>query len=248
MKKPIVHLYAISYNEEVLMPHFLKYYSCFCQKIHIYDNCSDDSTQEICKSFQNVTVFSFDTNNQIRDDIYMKIKNESWKKSRGIADFVIVCDIDEFIYSDSVLIFLEKALIQGVSLIKSVGYNMVSDELPNRSSDIFKDFPYGTRSSSFDKILIFNPNLIEDINYNFGAHTCCPIGALNYSTEKLFLLHYKYLSIQYIQERYKLFNLRLSNFNKKLNLGYHYSFSAFRIKREFKAIKTKSIKVLDQLQ
>jgi hypothetical protein len=248
MKKPIVHLYAISYNEEVLMPHFLKYYSEFCQKIYIYDNCSDDSTLEICESFQNVTVYSYDTNNQIRDDVYLKIKNESWKKSRGIADFVIVCDIDEFIYSESLLLFLEQALIRGVSIIKSIGYNMVSDLLPSRSSDLFKDFPYGTRASSFDKILIFNPNLIEEINYNFGAHSCCPIGLLNYSTEKLFLLHYKYLSINYILERYKKFNLRLSRFNQKQNLGYHYSFSAFRIKREFNLIKNKSLKVLDYPQ
>lgn len=248
MKKPIVHLYAISYNEEVLMPHFLKYYTGFCEKIFIYDNCSDDSTLEICKSYENVSIFSYETNNQIRDDIYMKIKNEAWKKSRGLADFVIVCDIDEFIYSNSMTTYLEQALAQGITLVKSIGYNMVSDVLPSKESNVFKDIPFGARSVNFDKTLIFNPNLIEEINYEFGAHSCCPTGTLKYSNERLFLLHFKYLSVSYIRDRYKKFNSRLSSFNKKRNLGYHYSFSNFRISREFKSIQKKSVNVLDQIR
>jgi hypothetical protein len=107
MKTPIIHLYSICYNEKVLMPHFLEYYSRFCEKIHIYDNQSDDETLKICENYSNVSVYTFDTSGKIRDDIYLNIKNNIWKKSRGIADYVIICDIDEFLYHPDLMNFLK---------------------------------------------------------------------------------------------------------------------------------------------
>jgi hypothetical protein len=248
MKKPIIHLYAISFNEGVLMPHFLKHYSDFCEKIHIYDNCSDDSTLEICRSFKNVNTIQFDTNNQIRDDIYLKIKNEAWKKSRGVADYVIICDIDELIYCNAIVDFFKISYQDGISIIKCEGYNMITDEIPILSENIIQKYPYGVRNYGYDKVLIFDPNKIEEINFDFGAHLCSPIGYIKYSASRILLLHYKYISLEYLQNRYKLFSSRLSSYNKKFRLGYHYSFSKFRIAKEYRGIKKESKNVLETLK
>lgn len=248
MKKLIVHTYAISFNEEVLMPHFLKHYESFSEKIFIYDNFSDDKTRDICLKFNKVELNSFDTGNQIRDDVYLKLKNEIWKKSRGLADFVIVCDIDEFIYSKNISKVLELAYDEQVSIIKCEGYNMVSDRLPTDSSNLFNDYKFGAREVNFDKKIIFNPNLIDEINYGHGAHKCFPIGKIKYSRTSFALLHYKFISLKYIQERYRLFESRLSKYNRNLNLGYHYTFSRYKIKREFQSVKKKSENVIDKFQ
>ena len=39
--------YTITYNEELMLPHFIKHYKQFCDKIVVYDNMSTDRTKEI---------------------------------------------------------------------------------------------------------------------------------------------------------------------------------------------------------
>lgn len=233
MKIPIIHLYSVCFNEQVMMPHFLDHYTSFCEKIFIYDNISNDDTEKICQDHPKVIFLSYDTLGKIRDDIYLNFKNNIWKKSRGIADFVIVCDIDEFLYHKNLLNYLSFLKTNKITLIKPTGYNMVSELLPTRSNNLFSDFQFGVRSTSFDKVIMFNPNEIDEINFDFGAHTCNPVGLLNYSNNEFKLLHYKYLNLEYVINRYNIMSSRLSKFNLKFNLGLHYNFSKRRIKNEF---------------
>jgi len=245
MKKLVIHLYAISFNEEVVMPHFLAHYSKFCDKIFLYDNFSTDRTPLICKQYANVELLKFETHGQIRDDVYLKIKNEVWKKSRSAADYVIVCDTDEFIYHKDLERFLADAHSSGITLFKPQGYNMISEHIPLATVPVFDQIQFGKRSISFDKIVIFNPDKIEEINYLSGAHDCMPIGDLVYSNYEIKLLHYKYISIGYILDRYKLFSQRLSKFNKINKLGFHYLYSSQKIKREFNAILKDAVNVFN---
>jgi hypothetical protein len=240
-----IHLYTISWNEESMISHFLSYYSRFCEKIFIYDNFSTDNTKEIALSNPAVTFFQYDTNDEIRDDIYLKIKNECWKKSRGQADFVIVCDIDEFIYHQDLLEHLKKYKAEEISLIRPVGFNMIHDSKPSFNADLFTEVQFGVRSTDFDKVIVFNPNLIEEINYSSGAHKCVPIGIIKYAVNEFKLLHYKYLGLDNVINRYNLMSKRLSAFNKKNGLGFHYSFSRRKIRREFNNYDAKKINVFN---
>lgn len=239
-----LHLYTICWNEEKMLPHFLKYYAAFCEKICVYDNFSTDKTAEICAAFPNVEVFEYDSGNEIRDDIYLKIKNEVWKKSRGEADFVIVCDVDEFIYHENLDGFLSGAKSNGISVMRCEGYNMISDKFPAADKNIFEEVQEGVRSINFDKACVFDPFLVEEINYSPGAHGCFPVGKIKYSDHELKLLHFKYLDLNYILLRYKEFGTRLSKFNRANSLGHHYLFSSFRIKKEFRQIWAKRKKLL----
>jgi len=248
MKKPTIHVYGICYNEEVLMPHFLKHYSKFCEKIFIYDNFSNDKSIEICSQFSCVSVLRFDTGNKIRDDIYLKLKNDIWKKSRGEADLVIVCDIDEFLYSPNLIESISNSYYKKFTLFKCHGFNMVTGQLPTSSNQLFSDFQFGVKETNFDKILMFDPNKIEEINYGFGAHDACPIGDIKYADSNFALLHYKFLDLDYLQNRYKMFSERLSEYNKKLNLGYHYTFSKYRIQSEYNKIRKNAFNVIDFLR
>ncbi len=235
-----IHLFTICWNEELLLPHFLSYYSNICEKIVVYDNFSSDNSVAICNMFAKVEVRQYYTNETIRDDKYIQIKNECWKQSRGKADWVIICDIDEFIYKPN----LKEELLKSrklYTILRCKGYNMVSQILPKEETKLLDEIKEGVRSVSFDKCIVFNPDLIEEINYDIGAHTCMPIGIVKFSEYDFLLLHYKFLNLNYILSRYKLLAARLSYFNKKHKYSYHYTFNSYKIKREFnKLISNKS--------
>jgi glycosyltransferase involved in cell wall biosynthesis len=109
MDKPIVHAFFLCYNEEFILPHLLEYYLKFCDKIFILDNKSTDKSVEIIDSFPNTEVIEWDSNGQVRDDLYLEIKNNIWKQSRGKCDYVIVGDADEFLYHDNMIDFLTRS-------------------------------------------------------------------------------------------------------------------------------------------
>ena len=87
----VVHYYILCWNEERILPQVLDHYSKFCQKMVVMDNESDDRSVEIIQSYPNAEVRTYQSNSQIRNDIYLEIKNNIWKESRGKADWVIVC-------------------------------------------------------------------------------------------------------------------------------------------------------------
>lgn len=217
----------------MMLPHFLQYYSSFAEKITVYDNFSTDDSLEICSRFSKVHTKSYFTNNQIRDDIYLQIKNNAWKQSRGKADFVVVCDVDEWLYHPDLIAVLQQAKAGAVTAFQAIGYNMISSFTPGAEHSLLRDIRSGVRAPSFDKMIIFDPNKIEEINYEAGAHTALPVGELRIDRTSLRLLHYKYMGLDYLVDRYRQMGERLSRHNKKFKLGHHYLFSSRKIRHEF---------------
>jgi hypothetical protein len=242
--QPKIHLYTICWNEEVLLPHFLKYYSALCEKIVLYDNYSTDNSMFICEQFANVSVRKYNTNGEIRDDIYLQIKNNCWKESRGAADWVIVCDIDEFIYNKNMIEVLAQAKTDRVSHFKTKGYEMVGNVIPEATDNIFDLIKEGFPNVACNKTAVFDPNLIEEINYEWGGHKCLPIGKLNEDAETLLLLHYKYFSVDYLISRYRILGKRLSENNLKYKLGKHYLFTPRKIKKLYAEFQKKTQRVI----
>ena len=202
-KKSNVEVYCICYNEEVLLPYFIKhYYKNFKANITIYDNHSTDNSVKIAKDM-GCSVKSFDTNNQIRDDAYLNIKNNVWKNSK--ADWVIVCDIDEF---------LEAPFnCDNYSILNVTGYEVVGP---------FFDSRLGVINPAFNKNVMFRPNEFKEINYSPGCHSCNPIGNISGSLEMAKLLHRKWLSPEYVYRKHLVYESRLSDFNKKHAFGKEY--------------------------
>ncbi len=231
-----IHLYTICWNEEGMLPHFLRHYTSFCDRIFVYDNFSSDGSAAICSSFKNVTLRQYDSGNQIRDDLYLAIKNSVWKQSRGKADWVIVCDVDEFLYATGLRGQLEQLHLSEDTLVRCKGFNMVSQHYPLTNDSIFDTIQEGVPSSSFNKVLLFRPDQIDEINFGPGAHTCYPIGSIRYSKLDFKLLHYKYLSLERHLQRYRSMAARLSEYNKKFSFGFHYAYSSRKIKKEFDEI------------
>ncbi|MEP6512758.1 MAG: glycosyltransferase family 2 protein [Parafilimonas sp.] len=123
-----IHVYAICWNEAQLLPFFIRHYQQFADKIFFCDNESTDNSKNIISSSDKCYYNRYASDNEMRDDLLRQLKNNVWKQSRGKADYVIVVDIDEFVYSKRGLIRDLKILkFLGFSIIRPVGYDMVSE-------------------------------------------------------------------------------------------------------------------------
>ena len=238
----VIHVYVLCYNEEIMLPYFLRHYGTFAEKIIIYDNYSTDRTLEIARDNPLTEVVQYDSGNEIRDDIYLKIKNNAWKASRGIADYVVMVDMDEFLYNPDIF----SALKDRPSIICPLGYEMVSDVIPSGTGQIYDEIIMGMTSPGYNKCVLFNPNIIEEMNYRPGCHNCIPIGAEAPPGPigDFKLLHYKHLSADYVITRYKAFNKRLSRTNKDNNWGYQYAFTEEEIRQYHNEVKFYSVPVV----
>lgn len=223
----MITIYTICFNEELILPFFVKWYrkkfpNC---RIIIYDNYSTDSTEKIALQ-NNCQVIKYDSNNQIRDDLYLNIKNNCWKDAE--TDWVLVCDVDELLDINQTQLIGENC-----SIILSKGYNMINleDNLDLESIN------YGIRAKQYDKYYLFNRLKIKEINYEAGCHSSNPVGEVIFSKNIYNLYHYTMLSEQYLINRYKRNFERLSKENKKNGWGIHYKESEQTIKDKFKVAK-----------
>ena len=226
IRRPIVHYYAVCWNEETILPWMFDYYGDFVDRFFIYDNYSSDTTEKIIKSNPKATIIKFGERGKFDDSANQRVKNECWKQSRGKADLVVVCDMDEFLYHNDLKAVLEKICERKVSFPTTVGYEMYNDRMPeydgvNRLPDLIKN---GVRSGWLDKHIIFDPHRIVDVNFDPGAHHADPTGIVrrgDVDTE-LKLLHYKNMGIEQLLSRYKQLRERLSDYNIANGLGIHY--------------------------
>ncbi len=235
----IIHLYTLCWNEEKLLPFFIDHYYDFTQKITVYDNYSTDKSEQILDQYEKVDVVKYDSNGELNDILYLEIKNNAWKRSRGKADFVIVCDVDEFLYSNNLFETFRYLKKNNFTIIKPNGFQMVSDTFPEHKrgrklTDIVKT---GFSDNKWlSKSILFDPNRILEINYLPGAHECNPKGYVKmFISDDLKMLHYKDLSLEYLLNRKKEYAKRLSKINIEKGWATYYLDDEMKTIEIFKA-------------
>lgn len=209
-----IEVFTICYNEVELMPYFIRHYS-FAKKITIFDNYSNDGSKILAKKLgAEVKLFG---NKQLDDREYLKIKNHCWKKSK--ADFVIVCDFDEFVYHPNIIEHLQWCKSQKITLPQVEGYNIYSEITPTTEGQIYEQIHTGFYDKNFSKQAIFSPS-IKEINFGYGCHTNKAKGVKG---GRLWLLHYRCVGgVQAMINRHKMYAKRMCNFNKQRKFGGHY--------------------------
>jgi hypothetical protein len=208
----IVHVYAAMWNEHKILPFFLKHYGKFAEKIFLYDNMSDDGSAQIALAHPKVEVVQFDTCGKFREDVLIDIRSYEWKKSRGKAHWVIVCDVDEFIWHPYLIPHLKECTRKKITVCNVQGFQMVSDHFPSLTKgQVYDQIRTGYPFSDMNKKIVFNPNAIWDLLYSPGSHWIESIkGKVVWDTDRLVrLLHYKWLGAPYINWRYQNLNNRI---------------------------------------
>ena len=181
MPAPTIHTYTVVWNNEFILPYFLKHYEKFADKIFIIDDHSTDRTAEIAKAHPKVeySVYGFEgwDEDEVNDTFYSFYKNNP-------SDWAVVVDSDEFVQG-----LAPFTKMRGTKdVYKTEGYMMVGKT--GRLEDCKP-----IRMRSWDKPIVFDPSL--DVRFGDGRHTN------NIIVQKLGLklFHYKYPSREYYIKR-----------------------------------------------
>ena len=227
MTHDLVHLYTLCWNEEKLLPHFFRHYDPIVDKYFIFDTGSTDNSFEILSANPKVTASKL----ELKGDSYVEAArtfySEQWKDSRGKTEWIFVCSIDEHLYHPRLRDFLTACTRHSISIINTVGYEMISDEFPSDNLPLHEQITHGFRATGFDKPQIFSPGRIREINFTVGRHRAIPetdVGLIlpGEKSDTVKLLHYKFLGLDYLITRFRELRsgLRKGDLEKKYGAQY----------------------------
>lgn len=238
-----IDVFATCYNEEIILPYFIKHYKQFARNIIMFDNMSTDNSVNIMKD-SGVMVVEIDTANRFEESVLIFTRNNCWKQSD--ADWVIVVDMDEFVYHPNLVEILENS---EATLIHPKGYEMMSETLPTTSGQIYDEIKMGYSTdefvsmgvyphwkSNYSKGCVFKPSEIQEIRFGPGSHECSPVGNVRVDRNSgLKLLHYKYINREVLINKYQHYKVRQSQDMIRNGWGNYQEWGADEINRQYDA-------------
>lgn len=197
-----IHLYALCWNERRILPQFFAHYDRFVDEYIILDDSSDDGSTELLEAHPRVRWSPY----TVEGDSFLhhaaRLYNEMWKESRGRADWVIVCNIDEMITHPDILGVLEDHRRRGITIERCVGYEMISLHRPRSVRPLTESVRWGVPTDAHSKPCVFRPDEIAEIGFNPGRHLAEPSGNVVWSDPSpLELRHFKYLGYPHLRRR-----------------------------------------------
>ncbi len=182
-----IGIFVLSWNEKVMLPHFLSHYLPIATSIEIYDNGSTDDS--ILTATSNLSeenkkkVLVHDISYARGYHALHKVQNNEWREAASKYDVAIHLDMDEFVISD----IKSRSLIECITdfyeseatFARVCGYEcLLSLDRQIRDSDNIVElatqgFPY----TNFDKPCILKPSKFTAWNLGIlGRHEWSPIG------------------------------------------------------------------------
>ena len=238
-----IHLYAVCWNDARTLPFFFRHYDPWVQRYVIFDDGSTDGSLELLRAHPRVEVRRF---TWAHADSYVLSElehyDQAWKASRGEADWVVVCDIDEHIFHPDLPAYLARCLDQGVTAIPAIGYEMVSEAFPESNERLCLTRTIGTPAAEMSKLSVFSPGALEATGYAPGGHTASPVGRIVAPPrDELLLLHYKLLGLEYAVDRHEALAKRLRQTDLERDWGHHWLASRAELSAAFEACRAQSI-------
>lgn len=236
-----IDLYTTCWNEERMIPFFLRHYEPIVDRIIVFDDKSSDRSRELLTASSKVEVRDWN-----RGDSYilaqMQELNQCWKESRERADWIFICDIDEHLYHHKNLRdYLLRCREAGATILNPVGVDMVSENFPETDTLLCQTLRNGARSFLLDKLAVFNPDAIEEIHYRAGRHAARPEGWVVFPAKReVKLLHYKYLGFDYLKSRTEALQTRQTDFDRARGWGAHDARSEDELRGYFAALITRA--------
>lgn len=193
---PKVWVFAIAWNEAVMMPWFLRHYSSFADKIVIFDENSTDGTRDMVKAFPKAELRDW-PHYGLDDQRFIEAVNNWYKEARGHAEWVMWPDIDEILHHPDPLGVLAAAK---EDVLPARGYAMISPGLPNGSEgQIYETFNKGIPQPNYSKWITWRAD--ADVQHIIGRHGKPKTKAKVAEEARFSLLHYHYFGAEYTAAR-----------------------------------------------
>lgn len=246
-----IDVYVICKNEIKLAPFYVDYWKALAEDVdvYVYDGNSTDGTRELLGKYDWIHIIN-KVPAELDDYVHKDIKNNAWKQSKGKADFVMVADFDETIFSysvDELRESLQKMKDGGYTILAPLSFNIIADNFPayQEGKYLHELCEYGENEfQCYSKPILFDPNQIEEMCYVEGAHCAYPSGNVKwYNPEDLFLIHSKYIGVEYHVDRIK--TRVLSEANKKGGLFGEKDKSTYDLVNDYVQKKNKRFKWSD---
>lgn len=235
-----IEVHSLLCNEAPMIPYFVLHYSQFAD-IYFYESNSSDGSPEIARIL-GAKVIPFPCDYKINEINFLLMKNNCWKNSK--ADWVIICDADEFVYHPDIINILLKTKY---TIFHPKEWRMISRELPTTHGQIYDEIKYGfPGESGYGKMNLFRPDQITEMNYEAGCHSCHPTGNVKLAPKTdIKTLHFHEVGMEYRILRNKYLNERLSDVNRQMGWGIHVTWPEEKIKADFEKNMKKAVRVID---
>lgn len=254
-----IDLYCLCYNEEFIIPWIIQYWDKLISDgidlhVYVYDNNSTDKSVEMLSQYDWITINYFTTSGQ-DDIIQAQIKNSVWYNSKGKADFVVVSDFDEIIWSNNLIEELQYMKDNGYNVLGTPWYAFCGDEMPEYDENkylhqlIKKGYKqYINHHPSYKhlgKFMLFDPNLIDSMHYSVGCHISNPTPYIKlYETDKIVEFHInKGFSENYFVSRRKIMADNLSSTNRMNGMCTEYWQPEEKTREEYRKYQKESIDI-----
>ena len=199
-----IHHYATCWNEARVLQFFFRHYQPFITRFFVYDDGSTDGSLDILAAEPGAVIRRRQRSHP--DSFVLSGRdhtNNCWKASRGLVDWVIISNIDEHLHHPSLRQYLEHCRDKGITVIPALGYQMLSDDFPPAHVKLCETVTRGAPWRQMNKLIMFNPDAVREINFDVGRHAAWPEGDIRYpEQDELLLLHYKYLGRDYTSARH----------------------------------------------
>lgn len=233
------HLFCLCWNDARMLPFFFRHYDSIVDRYFIFDNGSTDGSLAMLENHGRVETSHFDVSGDSFVEEECRLGDTMWRGSD--ADWVIITDIDEHIYHPDLTGYLRQCSDEGVTAIRSIGYEMVSDCFPSGEQPLHELVTMGTRSSGHDRLCIFNPRELTATNFGPGRHEAKPTGRVSWPPyPEILLLHFKQLGVDYPIARSAELRRGLKTRDLTERWGVHYTWNAVEIAANWQEIRAAS--------
>jgi glycosyltransferase involved in cell wall biosynthesis len=244
-----IELYTITWNDKTLLPHFLRHYESWIDKIIVFDDHSDDGSQDILRAHSKVDLRTLPDKGDSFVLTALEIWNHAWKESRDRADWVIVSNVDEFfVHPTGARSYLESIHRSHHTIVHPLGFEMVGDHFPIPDRSLVDALPNGVPMFGQDKMQLFNPNAIAEMRFTPGRHRAQPQGRVKIARDPgAKLLHYKYVDTAgYLLARQRTLGERMLAGDRSRGFGMQYRLDSDEITTSANWLRAHSRYVLNQ--
>lgn len=198
-----IDVYVMVYNEEIILPYFLRHYGSFAQRIYALYDESTDNSRNILRQHPKVTIIDVEEHGLNEGYWITKLWTKYEELSRGKADYVVLVDADEFLYHPNLVDVLEREKKLGTQLIQPEGFTMFSETLPTTTGQIYDEIKNGLPDFWATQCCLFDPDIY--IRFRKGCHSISRIqSTISFKAGSeigVKMLHYRYLGRTYFENR-----------------------------------------------